>query len=114
MIFRDFEDLEEYLPPGHQGVANRLLVGRSRDDGDQLSVWHGRFGPGGSSGRHVHEESLQIYVVLSGELTVGDGDDEAVLGPLGTSVIQAGSPHFIENRTTEDAEVLVVSLPALA
>jgi hypothetical protein len=37
-----------------------------------------------------------------------------VLGPLGTSVIQAGSPHFIENRTTEAAEVLVVSLPALA
>lgn len=113
MIIREFSDLEEYPPPGHHGVINRLLAGRSRGDGEQVSIWHGRFQPGGRSEVHVHDGALQIYVVMSGELTVGDGSTETVLGPLGTAVIKAGSPHFIANHSTGEAEVLVISTPAL-
>jgi quercetin dioxygenase-like cupin family protein len=113
VIVRDFAKLEEYLPPDHHGVINRLLAGRALGDGDQVSIWHGRFEPGGRSERHVHEGSLQIYVGISGEMTVGVGESESVLGPLGTAVIAAGSPHFIENRSDEAAEVLVISVPAL-
>jgi hypothetical protein len=64
MIVRDFADLEEYLPSGHDGVINRLLAGRSRGDG--VIIWHTRFEPGG-----------------------------------------------MENGSEADAEVLVISLPAL-
>lgn len=113
MTFRDFTELEEYLPPNHLGVINRLLAGKSLGDGDEVSIWHGRFEPGGNSRRHVHEKSLQIYVAISGEMTVGVGASESVLWPLGTAVIAAGSPHFIENRSNEAAEVLVISVPAL-
>ncbi|HVR33723.1 MAG TPA: cupin domain-containing protein [Acidimicrobiia bacterium] len=113
MIIRDFEDLEEYLPAAHDGVVNRLLAGRSLGDGDAISVWHGRFEPGGTSGLHVHADSVQIYVTLVGEMVVGDEVSESVLRPLATVVIAAGSPHFIDNRSDAPAEALVVSLPAL-
>lgn len=113
MIIRRFEDLEKYLPPGHQGVVNRLLAGRSLGDGDSVSVWHGRLQPGGRSDLHTHEGSLQIYLAISGEMVVGDGDVESVLTPLGTVVAPVGSPHFIENRSRRIAEILVISVPAL-
>lgn len=113
MIVRDFDDFEEYRPAGHHGVVNRLLVGRSTGDGDRVSIWHGRFEPGGSSGLHVHEHSLQIYVCLTGEMVVADGSTESMIGPLGTAVIPEATPHFIENRSDGDAEVLVISVPAL-
>lgn len=113
MIVRDFAELEEYLPAGHHGVVNRLLAGRVRGDGGEVSIWHGRFEAGGSSGLHTHEESLQIYVGISGEMIVGDEEGESVLRRMGTAVITAGSPHFIENRTSVVAEVLVISVPAL-
>lgn len=113
MITRVFEDLDEYLPAGHDGVVNRLLAGRSLGDGESVSIWHGRFEPGGTSSLHVHADSLQIYITLVGEMVVGDEVSESVLQPLATAVIAAGSPHFIDNRSEAPAEVLVVSLPAL-
>ncbi|MGH8872678.1 MAG: cupin domain-containing protein [Acidimicrobiia bacterium] len=113
MRFSRFEDLDEYRPQGHEGVVNRLLVGRDNLDIEAVSVWHGRLEPGGRSDLHVHDSSLQIYVGMSGEMVVGDGDREERLLRLSTVVFDAGTSHFIENRSNEVAEVLVVSVPAL-
>lgn len=113
MRFIRFEDLEEYLPSGHAGVVNRLLVGRANGDGGSVSVWHGSLEPGGHSDVHVHQGSLQIYVGLSGEMTVGDGDREERLDRLATAVFEKGTRHFIANRGGKAAEVLVISVPGL-
>lgn len=108
-----FEDLDEYLPAGHTGVVNRLLVGRSRGDDGSVSIWHGSLEPGGQSDLHVHEESLQIYVGLSGEMTIGDGVREETLDRLTSAVFAKGTDHFISNRSDQTAEVLVISVPGL-
>lgn len=108
-----FEDLDEYTPEGHHGVVNRLLVGLANGGDGSLSIWHGRLEPGGRSDLHIHEESLQVYVGLAGEMTVGDGEREALLNELTTAVFEKGSRHFIANRTTRPAEVLVISVPGL-
>ena len=113
MRFSRFEDLAEYEPRGHEGVVNRLLVGQENLDIESVSVWHGRLEPGGRSDLHVHDSSLQIYVGMSGEMIVGDGDQEKKLIRLSTAVFVAGAGHFIENRSNEVAEVLVVSVPGL-
>jgi quercetin dioxygenase-like cupin family protein len=111
--FTLFEDLDEYEPHGHQGVVNRLLVGRENLDIEAVSVWHGRLEPGGRSDLHVHDSSLQIYVGITGEMIVGDGDRQEILLRLSTVVFDAGTNHFIENRSSDWAEVLVVSVPGL-
>lgn len=113
MRFTRFEDLDEYEPHGHQGVVNRLLVGNENFEIEAVSVWHGRLEPGGRSDLHVHASSIQIYVGISGEMIVGDGDREEKLLRLSTVVFDAGTNHFIENRSSEMAEVLVVSVPGL-
>jgi uncharacterized cupin superfamily protein len=108
-----FEELEEYLPGGHEGVVNRLLVGEELGGEGQVSVWHGRLTPGGHSESHTHPGSLQIYVGISGEMVVGDGEREEPLIPMATAVFPKGTVHFIENRSEDDAEVLVISVPGL-
>jgi quercetin dioxygenase-like cupin family protein len=113
MDFRHFEDLEEYEPPGHEGVVNRLLVGVANGYGSDVSIWHGRLEPGGHSEVHTHPESVQIYVGLSGELVVGNTEVEHTLVGKATAVFPAGTKHFIENRSGEAGEVLVVSVPGL-
>jgi quercetin dioxygenase-like cupin family protein len=113
MRFRRFDDLDEYVPPGHKGVVNRLLVGLDNGGEAAVSVWHGRLDPGGHSEMHTHPESLQVYVGLSGEMVVGDGDEEHVLVSMANAMIPAASDHFIENRSDFVAEILVISVPAL-
>ncbi|HJQ94934.1 MAG TPA: cupin domain-containing protein [Acidimicrobiia bacterium] len=113
MEFLRFEDLETYEPSGHAGVVNRLLVGKANLAVQEVSVWHGLLHPGGRSDLHVHSTSLQIYVGLTGSMVVGNGQEEEELKPRATAYFQVGENHFIENRSKEDAEVLVISVPGL-
>lgn len=113
MRFHRFDDLDEYVPAGHEGVVNRLLVGRANGGDGAVSVWHGRLDPGGRSEVHSHQESLQLYVGVSGEMVVGDGTEEHLLVPMATAIIPAASHHYIENRNDVVAEVLVISVPGL-
>ena len=90
-----------------------MLVGLQNLGIAQLSVWHGRLQPGGRSDLHIHPESVQVYVGLSGEMVVGDSEREEILDKLGSVVFDAGTSHFIENRSDQEAEVLVISSPGL-
>lgn len=113
MRFHEFDQLEEYEPAGHDRVVNRLLVGMDNGGEGRLSIWHGRLDPGGHSEVHKHPDSLQVYVGLSGEMTIGNGEEEHLLVPRATAIFPAGTDHFIENRSDDVGEVLVVSVPGL-
>lgn len=110
--FVRLEDRPDYQPPGHDHVLNRLLVGRELGT-DALSVWHGRFEPDGASDVHVHETSIQVYVGLAGDFAVSVGEEQHVLVPMAVVTIPAGVPHDIRNSGSGEAEVLVISTPAL-
>lgn len=113
MRLHGFDELEEYRPGGHEGVVNRLLVGEGLGGEGRVSVWHGRLAPGGHSETHTHPSSLQIYIGISGEMVVGDDQREETLIPLATALFPQGTVHFIENRSNDEAEVLVISVPGL-
>lgn len=108
-----FDEVETYEPGGHHGVVNRLLTGRIRGDVDEVSIWHGHLSPGGGSDLHVHDQSVQIYVAVTGTIEVSDGGEPVELGPGDTAIIPAGEVHDVHNRTEEDATLLVISAPAL-
>jgi uncharacterized cupin superfamily protein len=46
-------------------------------------------------------------------MVVGDEQTEQTLTPLAAAVFPKGTVHFIENRSDDDAEVLVISVPGL-
>lgn len=108
-----FDLAEKYEPGGHAGVVNRALVGRGSGGVQAMSVWYGEFTAGASSERHVHDQSVQVYVGLSGEFAVAT-DDEVVHLEVGDAVIiPAGEFHAIQNLGDTPANVLVISSPAL-
>jgi mannose-6-phosphate isomerase-like protein (cupin superfamily) len=106
-------DQPTYAPGGHEGVANRLLVGRAMQGTEQVSIWHGELAPDGRADPHVHAASEQIYIVVGGTIEVGVEDETANLTRSDTAFIPAGATHLLVNRGLEAAQVLVISTPAL-
>lgn len=113
MQFHQFEDHEAVAPRGHEGFSSTRLVNSANGGDGSVSVTHTVIVPGGTSGLHSHDSSLQIYVGLEGSLTVGDGENEHELMPLATVVFEIGSPHFVENRGSAPARALVITAPEL-
>lgn len=64
-----------------------------------------------ASSPHVHMQTDEFIYVLKGQPTLIEGTEELTLGPGDCGIFSAGSPqlHVLENRSHEDAEVLVVS-----
>lgn len=113
MQFHHFDEHDTVEPEGHVGFTSRRIV-NSKNGGDgSVSVTHAFIAPGGISGPHSHDQSVQIYIGLQGLLTVGDGESEHELGPLSSVVFEIGSPHFVENRSGETASALVITAPEL-
>jgi quercetin dioxygenase-like cupin family protein len=109
----DFDSTESYEPAGHTGVVNRLLAGIKTADLREVSVWHGTIGPGGGSDEHVHEGSVQIYVGLSGTLTITAPTGAALVRSYDAAIIEPGEPHAVTNAADAAATLLVISAPAL-
>ena len=108
-----FEQCSPYQPEGHQGVVNRLLLGRGAGEIEQVSVWHGMIEPGGHAEPHVHPGALQVYVALSGIVAVSGETENADLRPGDAAVFSPGERHEVVNRAAEEATLLVISTPAL-
>jgi quercetin dioxygenase-like cupin family protein len=114
MQFHVFDDHATVEPQGHVGFTSRRLVNSQNGGDGSVSITHASIAPGGTSGLHSHDSSVQIYVGLEGSLTVGDGESEHQLTPLATVVFDIGSPHFVENRGDAPARALVITAPELS
>jgi len=113
MQFHAFDEHDEVSPKGHVGFTSRRLVNSTNGGDGSVSVTHAVIAPGGTTGLHSHDASVQIYVGLEGLLTVGDGETEHQLGPLSTVVFEIGTPHFVDNRGEAPGRVLVITAPEL-
>jgi transcriptional regulator with XRE-family HTH domain len=68
------------------------------------------FGPGGKSGKHTHTQSHEEFAfVLKGHITLTLADEENTLAAGDAVTLPARAPRLWENRTTEVAEILMVS-----
>lgn len=108
-----FERCEQYEPAGHAGVVNRLLVGSESGGIEDVSVWHGTIETGGFAEPHVHEGALQVYVVMTGTITVAGESMTSDLQPGDAAVFSPGERHEVKNRSAKEATLLVISTPAL-
>jgi quercetin dioxygenase-like cupin family protein len=76
-----------------------------------LSVIEERMPPGASEVRHSHRAATQFFYVLDGTLSIEVSGDEYVLGKGQGVAVRAGQAHRVCNRSSKDAEFLVVSSP---
>jgi mannose-6-phosphate isomerase-like protein (cupin superfamily) len=78
---------------------------------DALSVIEERIPSDGSEVRHFHEKSRQFFYVLAGVLSLEVDGKELDLRPRQGVEIAPYVPHRAFNRSSEDAEFLVISSP---
>lgn len=77
----------------------------------QFGVHRETLWPGAvTSLRHWHAEEDELLHMLSGEMTLHEGDTSKVLGPGDTATWKAGDPvgHFLRNESDAPATYLIV------
>lgn len=56
--------------------------------------------------------SLEVFLVLSGEIQLGLEDGEHTIGPGILTVLQAGEKHYARNAGSEPAKLVQFTLPS--
>lgn len=82
-------------PEGHKPVSQLRLVER----------------PGYRTPLHVHHETDETFVVLSGQLTLFVNGETHTLGPGDYAFIPRGTPHAQGNQTTQESITALTLVP---
>jgi quercetin dioxygenase-like cupin family protein len=96
-----------YAAPGHVDVAGRRLQGREFGGDQRFWTALSHFLPGGGAAESASPLE-RTYVVLSGEMTLIAGGQEATLGPLDSVHLDRGDSRELINKTNLTATMLVV------
>ena len=103
-------DVEAYWLPGGGTTVAVKLAGEAT--GGTFSLLEVRLAPGSGAGPHRHTKESETIVVLAGELVVGVGAREEVLGPGGTILVPRDVMHTFANRTAETTRALFFCVPS--
>ncbi|BAI81463.1 conserved hypothetical protein [Deferribacter desulfuricans SSM1] len=64
--------------------------------------------PDSKVGYHIHENDMEIYLILDGKAVVNDSGTEELLNPGDMLITPKGEGHSIENKTNEPITFLAV------
>ncbi|MFI6595753.1 helix-turn-helix domain-containing protein [Nonomuraea sp. NPDC050536] len=92
------------------GTRKFLISQRPLQD---LEVYAGEFDPGASTGAepYTHGDSQEIFLVVSGQVTLWLSDASHVLTPGDSVEYRTSVPHRVVNDGDETAEVLWIIAP---
>ena len=106
-----FSAAPTYAPPLHTGVDCRRLQGHEAGATQSFWVGHSVHHPGGVASASATLEET-IYTVLSGEVVITTGGREETLRVLDSVHLPKGTLRSVENRTAQDASILVtIAMP---
>jgi mannose-6-phosphate isomerase-like protein (cupin superfamily) len=77
------------------------------ETGSATTVFHSIFRPGSTHAKHLHTESDEIAVYLSGNGVVGQGNSRAEVSTGPCRLMPKGTEHFFYNET-EDKDARVI------
>ena len=102
----DFSKIDAQLIEGFKGGVGDLLM-RSFDDGS-CKIMLSTLKAGASSGKHVHDDSCEVILVLEGELTFFEDGIEEICQQGQAHYCQKGHSHWFENRTKTDVRYFAI------
>lgn len=109
---RHENDIQPYIPPGHEGTENIRLVDKSFCGAFEMNL--GTVQPGGEASPHRHEDQHQVIYVLAGTAEVVLGEDPAVLcGPGSIVEIPPKLLHAVYVTGERPLKALVLYSPPL-
>lgn len=104
---------KSWVPGGHARASSRPIA-CAADGAQQVEMHTSTIAPGGGSKLERHPDSEQVFVILSGELTFFDADqNELVAGPGAAVFVPVNDWHGTANRGTAEAVCLVVTAPPI-
>ena len=100
------------------GQAERLPLRTSQVDylatakqSKFMSLFEFTVAPGFDTGAHYHTQIEEFFYVLEGELDLRKGDEVLHAGPGTFVLVTPGTAHFIANRGSKPARILLGCLP---
>jgi mannose-6-phosphate isomerase-like protein (cupin superfamily) len=104
----------EERPPGAEGQRPRQAADVTTAAGLQHSrgrVW--RYPAGTRGRRHADKAQEEVFVVISGALTMllGDPPDRVDLGPQSVVAVQPGTPLQVRNEGSEELVLYIYGAP---
>jgi mannose-6-phosphate isomerase-like protein (cupin superfamily) len=104
----------EKRPAGAEGQEPRQAADVTTAAGLQQSrgrVW--RYPPGTRGRRHADKAQEEVFVVISGALTMllGDPPDRVDVGPQSVVAVQPGTPLQVRNEGSEELVLYIYGAP---
>lgn len=98
--------------PAHQVISDLVQVKVAAADTDgAFSIVEVVVPPGGGPPPHRHE-TLEVFYVLAGSVTVTGDEGPTTGGPGDTIIIPSWAPHTYHNASAHPARFLAVMAPA--
>ena len=108
MLVTRWQEARQYPARNHDNMCAFRLQGMEASPTESLWVGLSIFLPGGGAAKGA-APTEKVYVVLEGELTIIFDENEVVLGPLDSILIEANESRTVENRSNDVAKMLVAS-----
>ena len=104
----------EKRPAGAEGQEPRQAADVTTAAGLQQSrgrIW--RYPPGTRGRRHAEKAQEEVFVVISGALTMllGDPPDRVDVGPQSVVAVQPGTPLQVRNEGSEELVLYIYGAP---
>ncbi|MEZ6058991.1 MAG: cupin domain-containing protein [Planctomycetaceae bacterium] len=97
--------------PGRPGVLKRVIATNRQLQRGRVQMLNWSRLPAESSFRpHYHEDMQEIFVLLTGQVMMRCGDDEAMMQPGDTVIVEPREVHEMTNLLQTDAEYLVFGI----
>jgi mannose-6-phosphate isomerase-like protein (cupin superfamily) len=105
----------EERPPGVEGQEPRQAADMTTAAGLTQSrgrIW--RYPPGTRGRRHADKVQEEVFVVISGRMTMalGDPPERIEVGPQSVVSVQPGTPLQVRNETDEELVLYIYGVPA--
>lgn len=112
VYWRNVDEVEYYIPPGHEGTHNKRIV--SIDDGmEEMEVIIGEIEPGGTADPHYHDDIEQSMYMISGNLDVIIGGEKTKIKEGDVVYIPKKTMHEVVNSGSEIAKFVLIYAPPL-
>ncbi len=111
----DASDFEwEERPPGVEGQAARLaadVTGPAELKQSRARVW--RYAPRTRGRRHADKAQEEVFVVISGTLTMllGDPPERIDVGPESVVAVEPGTPLQVRNESGDELVLFIYGAP---
>ena len=96
-----------YNAPEHFDMACLRLQGREASAATSMWMGVSHLLPGGHTSLRASPQE-KLYVVISGHVTLSNGEDDVVLGPLDSCFFAAGEGRALRNDSTLPATILLI------